>query len=97
MAPQRPVRISAVLVVEDHVLRLTFTDGTVRNVDVGALLHGPIFAPMRDDPAEFRKVAIDPELGTVAWPNGADICPDVLYFGLTPAWAEDARGDEPSA
>lgn len=25
---------------------------------------------------------------TFAWDNGADIDPDVLYYGLTPAWAD---------
>lgn len=88
MPPEQPVRIRAVEVVEDHVLRLTFTDGSLRDVDVGPLLRGPVFEPIRRDPAEFRKVRVDPECGTVVWPNGADICPDVLYLGLPPAWAE---------
>ncbi len=27
----------------------------------------------------FAKVAVDAELGTVVWPNGADLAPDVLH------------------
>jgi hypothetical protein len=37
----------------------------------------------------FRSVRVDPELGTIVWPNGADIDPDVLYRGLKPAWMEE--------
>jgi len=33
----------------------------------------------------FRSMYV--EEGTIAWPNGADIDPDVLFYGLTPAWA----------
>ncbi len=34
--------------------------------------------PLRDR-AYFRKVRVDPELGTVVWPNGYDLDPDVLH------------------
>jgi hypothetical protein len=60
-------------------LRLTFDDGTVGEVEVGELVRFVgVFAPLRDR-AEFRKVYVDAESGTVAWPNGADIDPLVLY------------------
>ncbi len=92
MTPQEPARICTVEPLEGFVLRLTFSNGVVRTVDVGPLLRGPVFEPMRRDPAEFRKVAVDPEWDTVVWPNGADICPDVLYHGRAPAWAEGTPG-----
>lgn len=97
MTLERPARIVAVEVVVDRILRLTFADGLVKTVDVGPLMRGPIFEPMREDLAEFCKVTIDPEWDTVVWPNGADLCPDLLYYNRTPAWAEDtAGGDAPS-
>ena len=37
----------------------------------------------------FRSVRVDRGLGTIVWDSGADIDPDVLYFGLKPAWMEE--------
>jgi hypothetical protein len=37
-----------------------------------------VFAPLLD-PAKFAEVRLNPDLGTVCWPNGADLDPDVLY------------------
>jgi hypothetical protein len=31
------------------------------------------------DPAVFAQVFVDPELGTIAWPNGVDMAPEPLY------------------
>ena len=39
----------------------------------------------------FRAVRVDEELGTIVWPNGADIDPDVLYGSHLPAWMEPER------
>jgi hypothetical protein len=63
-------------------LRLTLTDGSTIERDVTALLRGPIFERIRTDPAEFARVRV--EGGTVAWPNGADLCPDVLIWNGPP-------------
>ncbi len=69
-------------------MRLRFTDGTMRDVDLEPYLRGPMFEPIRNHPEVFRAVKVDPRLGTIVWENGADIDPDVLYKGLTPAWME---------
>lgn len=61
-----------------HRLFLRFADGAEGEVDLGSRLRfDGVFAPLRD-PAAFGRVRLDPELGTVVWPSGADLCPDVL-------------------
>jgi len=89
------VRIQSAVPLKGFDVRLGFTDGTVRTVNLEPYLRGPIFKPLRQDPEIFRSVQVDKELGTIVWPNGADICPDVLYESLTPAaWAAP---EEPAA
>jgi hypothetical protein len=88
------VRIQDVQPLEGFKVRLFFTDGTQKDVDLERYLHGPIFEPIKDDPLIFRSVRVDKELGTVVWDNGADIDPDVLYLDLTPAWMEKAQERE---
>lgn len=58
---------------------MTFTDGSERILDFDPLMHGPIFTAIRSDPQMFRAVTVDDELGTIVWPNGADMDPDVLH------------------
>src|SRR6266700_1002901 len=41
-----------------------------------------VFAPLKD-PATFAQVRVHPEVGTIVWPNGADLDPDVLYAELS--------------
>jgi hypothetical protein len=79
---------TAVAVGEGFQLRLQLTDGTERVVDVSALLSGPIFDPLRSNRDLFEAVTVDPVFGTVVWPNGADIDPDVLLLNRKPASAE---------
>lgn len=62
-------------------LQLTFADGLVTVIDLAEWLVGnvgPVFEPLRD-PAFFAQVRVDLELGTVVWPNGADLAPDALH------------------
>lgn len=84
----RPVRIRTVELLEGFRVRLEFSDRTTREIDLEPYLHGPIFAPLRNDSQMFRSVRVDSQMGTLVWDNGADIDPDVLYKGLRPAWME---------
>lgn len=71
------LHISAVRHVRDHVLWLRFSDGAEGEVDLGGELDGEIFEPLRDV-TYFAQVRLDPEIATVAWPNGADFAPEFL-------------------
>lgn len=64
-----------------HVVRVMFADGEVRDVDVTPLLDTEAFGPLRDDRI-FEQVRVDEELGTIAWPGGADLDPHVIYAAL---------------
>jgi hypothetical protein len=68
--------------MEGFRLRLTLTDGSIIEREITDLLIGPVFEAIRKDPDAFRKVRV--ESGTVVWPNGADLCPDVLIWGGAP-------------
>ncbi len=94
------VRISKAEALSGFKLRLTLTDGRVIERDVTPLLKGPVFERIRNDPAEFARLRV--EGGTVAWSNGADLCPDVLIWnGPPPEGAPptrdkaEARSDAP--
>lgn len=57
---------------------VTFTDGMAREVDLADDLWGLMAEPLQD-PAYFRQVRVDPELGTLFWPNDYALDPDVLH------------------
>lgn len=66
-------------VLGHYRLRLTFSDGLVGDVDLSHLSgQGGVFTAL-GDPAFFARVRVDAEIGTITWPNGADLAPEVLY------------------
>lgn len=76
------LRIRAAQALPERRLRLTLTDGSVVERDVEKLLTGPVFEGLHRNFEKFAEVRV--EGGTVCWPNGADICPDVLIWGGMP-------------
>jgi Protein of unknown function (DUF2442) len=67
----------------DYRLFLRFADGVAGEIDLGPLLQFTgVFEPLRD-PQFFALVRVNPDIGTIVWPNGADLCPDVLHHHLT--------------
>jgi hypothetical protein len=81
--------------LDDYRLRLRFEDGTEGTIDLTKLVpFTGVFAALRDR-NNFNLVRVDPELGAVCWPNGADLDPDVLYSIVTgkamPSYREKAQ------
>jgi len=72
-----PVVVGAA-VVGDHILRLLFSDGMVGDVDFSAERWTGVLTPLNDS-AYFAEVGVDPEAGTVVWPDGIDLAPEPLY------------------
>ena len=89
------VRVQSVEPREDFIVNIHFTDGSQRAINQEPYLRGPIFEPIRNDASLFRSMKV--EEGTITWPNGADIDPDVLYYGLTPSWAVAAEASNPES
>ena len=70
----------------DYRIAFAFTDGLVSELDFSAMVHashGSMLEPLQDE-SFFSQAFIDH--GVVTWPNGYDICTDVLRF-----WAESGR------
>ena len=78
--------------LDGYRLRLRFEGGVEGLIDVAYLVSFTgVFAALRDR-SHFAAVRVHPELGTIYWPGGADIDPDVLYAHVTgealPSFAE---------
>jgi hypothetical protein len=88
MDNEQMARVKSVEPLQSFKVRVGFTDGSSKEIDLEPYLHGPVFEPIRNDAKVFREVSVDHRAGTIVWPNGADIDPDLLYLGLKPAWME---------
>lgn len=73
-------RITRVRADESFRVTLAFADGSEGVVDLSSWIAGRrgVFAALQD-PAMFARVAVDREAGTIVWPNGADLDPDMLF------------------
>lgn len=77
------VDVVRVEVLEGHRLRLGFDDGTEGVVDIARMIPFEGMFAALSDPGLFAQVRVDAELGTIVWPNGADIDPTVLHQNAT--------------
>jgi hypothetical protein len=62
----------------EYKIRLTFNNGKIRDVDLKGKLNGEVFRTLQNINI-FMQFRVDKELGTIVWPNGADLAPYSLY------------------
>ncbi len=74
-------RVTAVRVLDDHTLLVTFANGESRQFDMRPYFDYPAFRRLRD-PRFFRKVKAAG--GTASWPDGIDFDPDTLFIDGVP-------------
>ncbi len=66
-------------------LYVRFEDNVEGEIDLSEIIQFKgVFEALRDM-VKFQEVAVNRDLGTICWPNGADVAPDVLYAKLTKA------------
>ncbi len=92
-------KVTAFRVVGPHRLHVEFADGLSRVIDFRLVLEGELYGLLRDL-AVFNQVALDPEVHTLTWPNGADFDPATLhdwpeheaqFIALAQRWAASGR------
>lgn len=75
--------IVSVKPLSGYRLWIRFEDDSQGEIDLSQIIRFEgVFAPLQQHDF-FEQVAVDPEIGTIFWPNGADLDPDVLYARVT--------------
>jgi hypothetical protein len=72
------LHVSGVSYLGDYKIRLEFSDGEIKDVDLKDELYGEVFQPLKDLEF-FKKVSVNTDTNTIEWPNGADCAPEFLY------------------
>lgn len=80
------ITVTDVEPIERLSIRVTFSDGAIKDVDLANLMAGGgVFAPIRDRRELFEQVRVNPQSRTVEWPGEVDLDPEVLYGLFEPA------------
>ena len=69
-------RVKDVKPEDDYVISLTFDNGEARVFDMKPYLEKGFFKQLKEK-GYFSSVR--PFMGSIQWPNGQDLCPDVLF------------------
>ncbi len=72
------IKVIEAVYLEDYKIRVTFSNGKIKDVDLDGKLEGEVFRLLKNK-SIFIQFKVDKELGTIVWPNGTDIAPYSLY------------------
>jgi hypothetical protein len=87
---------------QGHRVRLRFDDGLEGEVDLRDVISEfkNLLAPLAD-PSYVAQVRVDPQAGTITWPNGVDLDPVVLYCAVkgipVPTYDRGGRRAKPAS
>lgn len=92
------MRITKVEYVSGYKIKLTFGNKEIRIVDLSEKIKNAsgIFLPLKNL-EYFKKVAVDDCQLSICWPNGADICPDVLFEMGLPVHKKKRKPSNPKS
>lgn len=80
------LRVTSVEALDGHLIRAAFSDGAVKEIDLGGLFSGGgVFESIRKSRSDFEAVHVNPDTGTVEWPGEVDLDAEVLYGRFEPA------------
>ncbi|MCX6276505.1 MAG: DUF2442 domain-containing protein [Bacteroidetes bacterium] len=70
--------------VKPYTITIEFDNGEIKTINLEMKLREWSQSPESKfkyliDPGNFIEVSVEPELHTICWKNGIDLCPDVLY------------------
>ena len=84
------VDVKSVKPVKGTLIWIEFEDGLSGELDLSEFVDAQgVFSQLKD-PSFMKSVFVNSELGTIEWPNGADICADTLYSRLQELQKEGA-------
>jgi hypothetical protein len=66
------VDVTYVEVIHNRVVGLRLSEGSDRVVELAPLFWDFVFEKIAEDDDLFSLVSVDPEIGTIIWPNGAE-------------------------
>ena len=64
--------------LKGYCVQVTFNNLQKGIIDLEKYVGKGIFKELKNI-EKFKRLKVDAELGTIIWPNGADIAPEVLY------------------
>jgi hypothetical protein len=75
--------ILSVMPTSNYTLQIVFDENEERLFDLKPYLRGSLFEPLQDEEL-FKQVRVSKRPRGLVWPNGADLCADMLYMNSQP-------------